>query len=509
MSNDAGLTAARLVVRTEDRRVRASSELVASRRGELGQFFTPAPIAALLASMFDPCSGETRLLDAGAGVGSLTAATISRAATEGWSAQFDATALEVDEDVVPLLKETLAECGSVMPGFKAEELATDFIEWGCDQLGHGLFDEESARFELAILNPPYRKLNSGSRERRLLSKVGIETTNLYAAFVALSLRMLVAGGQLVAITPRSFCNGPYFKAFRRELFQNAALRRIHVFEARDKAFRDAEVLQENVVIHLVKGAAQGDVAIASSTGGGEDPVRERAVAFSTVVFPDDANAFVHVVTDEADTTVPTRINSLADTLVQLEVTASTGRVVDFRAREHLRQDPGPDTVPLLYPMHLRGGRVQWPASRSRKPNAIVACDATRPLLLPNGNYVLVKRFSAKEERRRIVATVLQADDLPSEVVAIENHVNVFHRRNAGLPLDLAWGIAAYLNSTIVDVFFRQFNGHTQVNATDLRSLRYPSTDQVVALGAAAQAAPHDQNSIDTLVDEHVPELVGL
>jgi adenine-specific DNA-methyltransferase len=509
MSKDAGLTPAGLMERTEIRRVRASSELVESRRGELGQFFTPAAVAALLASMFDPCSGRTRFLDAGAGVGSLTAATIARAAAEGWPVRFDATAVEVDEDVVPLLKETLAECGSVMPDLTAEALAVDFIEWGCAQLGAGLFDDEaSARFDVAILNPPYRKLNSGSRERRLLSKVGIETTNLYAAFVALSLRMLVPGGQLVAITPRSFCNGPYFKAFRRELIQSAALRRIHVFDARDRAFRDAEVLQENVVIHLVRGADQGDVTIASSTGSGDDPVRERAVEFTTVVFPDDANAFVHIVTDDAHSTVPTRISSLARTLGELEVATSTGRVVDFRAREHLRMDPGPDTAPLLYPMHLRGGRVRWPAPGAKKPNAIIASDATRMLLLPNGNYVLVKRFSAKEERRRIVATVLQGDDLPTEVVAIENHVNVFHRRNAGLPLDLAWGIAAYLNSTIVDVFFRQFNGHTQVNATDLRSLRYPSTDQLVSLGVAAREALHDQDAIDALVDEHVPELVG-
>lgn len=151
----------------------------------------------------------------------------------------------------------------------------------------------------------------------------------------------------------------------------------------------------------------------------------------------------------------------------------------------------------------------WPARNGKKANALVANDATQQLLLPTGNYVLVKRFSSKEERRRIVATVLETDDLAFDEVAIENHINVFHRRNAGLPIGVAWGIATYLNSTVVDVFFRQFNGHTQVNATDLRSLRYPSVEQLIKLGAAARKSDHDQVVIDALVERFVPELAGV
>ena len=502
------LNANDLVERTEARRVRASSELLATRRGELGQFFTPPSVASLLAGMFDRCSGPTPPLDAGAGIGGLTAAWPARAGVEGWHAEIDATAVEIDEDLMPTLKETLLECGAVSPGSSFEVVAADFIEWGCDHLGQGLFDIEPARFDLAVLNPPYRKLSSESRERRRLSKVGIEATNLYAAFVALSLRMLVPGGQLVAITPRSFCNGPYFKSFRRQLFDNAALRRVHVFEARDKAFRDSDVLQENVVVHFVRSAVQGAVTIASSSGGSDDPVRERVAPFEKVVYPNDPNAFLHVVTDDAHSAVPERMNRLVSTLPELGIGVSTGRVVDFRAREHLRQEPDRGTVPLLFPLHLRGGRVRWPATSAKKPNALAICEETRSLLLPGGNYTLVKRFSTKEERRRLVATVLESADLPSGFVAIENHLNVFHRGNRGLPRDLAWGLATYLNSTTVDLFFRQFNGHTQVNATDLRALRYPSTDQLVALGAAARNEPRDQDAIDALVDRHVPEMLG-
>ncbi len=61
-------------------------------------------------------------------------------------------------------------------------------------------------------------------------------------------------------------------------------------------------------------------------------------------------------------------------------------------------------------------------------------------------------------------------------------MNYYHSNGAGLAPDLARGLSAFLNSSLVDAYFRQFNGHTQVNATDLRSLKYPSCAALEALG---------------------------
>lgn len=47
---------------------------------------------------------------------------------------------------------------------------------------------------------------------------------------------------------------------------------------------------------------------------------------------------------------------------------------------------------------------------------------------------------------------------------------------------MAHGLAAFLNTTAVDENFRRFNGHTQVNATDLRLMRYPSRDTLIEFG---------------------------
>ena len=163
-------------------------------------------------------------------------------------------AVELDDGLTDGLAATLRDCeqlSNVQATSTIEE--ADFVTWAVDRFGTALFGEASEPFDLAILNPPYRKLATCSRERRLLAELGIEATNLYAAFVACALRLLKPGGQLVAITPRSFCNGPYFRGFRRQLLEEGSLRRVHVFEHRHLAFKDHDVLQENVVVHLHKG----------------------------------------------------------------------------------------------------------------------------------------------------------------------------------------------------------------------------------------------------------------
>ena len=473
--------------------------LHATGRSELGQFFTPPPVAAFLASLFQLKDGPAKLLDPGAGVGSLTAAFVAR-----WLAKargpLQITACEVDQDLGPQLKDTLADCVQGV-GLQAEIFDRDFIDWAITSGLH----PTGQRYDYIIMNPPYRKLAAKSWERSSLSKLGIEAPNLYAAFVGLAIRLLAPEGQLVAITPRSFANGPYFKAFRQDLLSRVSLRHIHVYELRDKAFADAKVLQENVIFLISNGTPSSSVTISSSPSPLSDITVSRAVPYREVVKPDDPDSFIHLTPDADDAQIARRLSRLPATIQSLGLSVSTGRVVDFRTASNLRSSPENSTVPLVYPTHMTQGRVLWPRA-GKKPNALCLNQDTRPLLLPEGWYVLVKRFSSKEERRRIVASVVCPDDLPGSLWAFENHLNVYHDQNVGLSPLIAIGICAWLNSTPVDIAFRQFSGHTQVNATDLRSLRYPSQDELLTLGQAAIDKLSDQRALDRLVSSTVKGL---
>jgi adenine-specific DNA-methyltransferase len=233
------------------------------------------------------------------------------------------------------------------------------------------------------------------------------------------------------------------------------------------------------------------------------------VGYEQVIRPDDPDLIVHIATSAMDQFVLDRIGVFRHSLGDLGIDVSTGRVVDFRVKDFLRTDPGENTVPLIYPTHFTDGFIQWPKPGSRKPNGIVPVSQTKPLLLPSGNYVLVKRFSAKEERRRVLAAIFDPKRIPVQFVGFENHLNVYHRDNAGLPMELAKGLALFLNSTLIDSYFRQFNGHTQVNATDLRMLQYPSQEVLKALGAHVGDEFPSQTEIDALLEREIRRMADI
>ena len=117
--------------------------------------------------------------------------------------------------------------------------------------------------------------------------------------------------------------------------------------------------------------------------------------------------------------------------------------------------------------------------------------------------LLTKRFTSKEERRRLVACMFDPEQVKTEWVGFENHLNYFHASGHGLERSLAVGLYAFLNSTVVDQYFRRFSGHTQVNATDLRTLTYPDRDTLRAIGSAMKTLDLSQDEMDQLVTQHL------
>ena len=488
----------------DNRRKVISPTLDPQRRSKLGQYMSPAPVATFMAWMFDRLPEKVRLLDAGAGVGSLSAAFVHEACRNHPEVQsIDLTAFEVDpalcEQLIATLSDCEAECHASGIAFTCRVISEDYILHAAQPL----LSKQTVpnKYNCAILNPPYAKINSNSTTRRALRGMGIETTNLYAAFVAVALLQLEEKGQLVAITPRSFCNGTYFEPFRRLIFARASLNNVHVYDSRKHAFKDDDVLQENIIYRLVIGEAQAEsITLSSSHSPADLNPTSRGIPFNEVVVPNDKHCYIRLAVSEEDGTLAIRVRALPQTLADLGIKVSTGRVVDFRAREHLRKHPEPGTVPLIYPSHFDGGYVSWPNLGGKKANALSDNEDTEKLMVPKGIYVLTKRFSSKEEKRRLVSVIYDPERIDSEKVGFENHLNYFHNDGKGLGRDLARGLSVFLNSTAVDQYFRQFSGHTQVNATDLRGLHYPTLERLEEVGRHMGDGLPRQEEIDKIVE---------
>jgi len=488
-----------MLVDIDSTRLNVSKNTEKKIKSDLGQFFTEPRIALFMSQMFEIDEQHVKLLDPGAGIGNLTTAAITQLCKkEKKPISIDVLAVELDKNIIKYLEHTLKFCKQLCTinniSFTYTIIQEDFIDYGVS-----LLKNSSARtFTKVITNPPYKKINSNSKTRLALKEVNVETTNLYSAFVAIAKKLLQQGGELVAITPRSFCNGTYFKPFRADFLSDMNFRRIHLFESRTDSFKNDEVLQENIIYHAIKDGSHGEVVISSSESI-EDVGTSHSLEYDKLVHPEDEDKFIRILRDESDIQIKHLMEGITCSLDDLNLKVSTGKVVDFRTTENLRSSPTEDTVPLIYPVHFNEGYLKWPIASANKPNAILQNESTKKLLVPRGNYVLVRRFSSNEEKRRIVPAICDSVSIDAENVGFENHLNYYHQNGQGLPLVLAKGLALYLSSTLVDRFFRQFNGHTQVNVGDLKSLPYPTYDQLMQLGSSIRVSFPLQEEIDRLV----------
>ena len=271
------------------------------------------------------------------------------------------------------------------------------------------------------------------------------------------------------------------------------------------AFKRDEVLQENVILHGVRLDStprnpRAPFVISSSQGVSDlNESRRRKTILEEAVDLDDRDCVLRLPVSEEDSRVLDLVDSWPNTLTSLGLAISTGPVVPFRAKDLVkREGQVPEShVPLLWMNHVRPMQVTWPLQR-HKPEYIKRQGAEK-LLLPNRNYVLLRRFTAKEEVRRLSAAPYVARYMPIPEVGLENHLNYIYRKAGTLSDNEAWGLAALYNSRLLDTYFRCLNGHTQVNATELRAMPLPERDFIVELGERVQGLASPIDHLDSQI----------
>lgn len=444
-----------------------------SQRKKFGQFFTTLKTAKFMADLFhlDLEKNELFLLDAGAGTGILSAALIDRIYQDGYKGKVHLTCYETDNAVLPVLEKNLKiakDSYGIDYIIKRENYITSqfFGE-------RTLIDDDSNKYDYIIGNPPYIKIPKDSPEALSMADVCHGAPNLYFLFWAMGIYNLRPNQELVYIIPRSWTSGAYFRQFRKYLFENSVITDIHLFNSRDKVFGGDAVLQETIIVKIKKTTVEPKtINITTSSTSDFSNLRRFQAPYHTVI---PRNQFVYLVKDKEDAEVLDRINRLPKTLPGIQMKMQTGLIVDFRTRDALRDVMEEGAFPLLYSHHIKDGRVTWPAGKEGE----VIKTNHRSYLQENSDFLLVKRFTSKEEKRRLQCGIyLKQRYSEFAYISTQNKVNFV---KCDSPC-ITYGLYVLLNSSLYDSYYRIMNGSTQVNSTEINQMPIPGREVIEEMG---------------------------
>ncbi len=468
-----------------------SSQVSDEYKKQHGQFFTPADLARFMASL-SLCSKSTiRILDPGCGVAILTCALSERLQnSHKHLSKIVVVAYETDHELIPLAHQSLSYLKKWLAHHNVEIdftiLSDDFLLSNSDTLEN----QERSRdyFDLIISNPPYFKLPKEDARARAANAVVHGQPNIYSIFLYIAATLLVENGQLIFITPRSFSSGFYFRLFRAKFFSLVQLDAVHLFDSRKEAFLKDDVLQENVVISARRMKANGKrPAITVSFSQGLRDLESRRVQkfhMDELLDISSHQKILHLPCSDYEANVIRLFRSWLGSLNAYSIQISTGPVVCFRAKRFIHGEPtmAISLAPLYWLHNASQMRLTWPLHKIGKGEYIEVCEKSLSLLIPNKNYIFLRRFSSKDDKSRLVATPYFADTVEADVIGVENHLNYIYRPSGHLDRNEIIGLAALLNSSLFDTYFRTFNGNINVSATELREMPLPPLETIKQIG---------------------------
>lgn len=462
-----------------------------------GQFFTPTEIANFMARLTKQRKDKFKILDPGCGAAILSSALIEILVKENENLkEIELVVYETDQDILPYTNAVLDYLGKWLKDhnikFKATLNINDFVleNKDCFQVSASLFSEpKNASYDIVISNPPYFKISKDDKRAIVAKSIVWGQPNIYSIFMMVATKLLKEEGELIFITPRSFASGNYFRAFREAFFQEVEIQQIHLFGSRTDTFDRDSVLQETLIL---KGKKQKQIEktttiLVTHSNGIKDIEFFTEKIYKTYELIDlkSKEKIIHLPTNEKDDNVIKLFKSWGGNLQQYDIQISTGPVVSFRATKFLFDQYQNGTV-ILVPLYqlINTSKMQfdWPVTKRNKPQYIQLCEETKSILLPNKNYVFLRRFSAKDDKSRLVATPYFLEITQAEYIGVENHLNYIYRRKGYLERNEILGLSALLNSNLFDTYFRTFNGNINVSATELREMPLPPLEDIKQIG---------------------------
>lgn len=463
----------------------------AKHKKENGQFFTPIPIANLMASYCDLENDTLRILDPGCGTAVLTCTLLENIINKNNQLRFiDLVAYETDPDLISFsqkaldyLKIWLAEKDVQFQYFLHIQ---DFILDNAKALK--IKNLPQYNFDLIISNPPYFKLAKNDLKAIAAIELVSGQPNIYSIFMGIASKLLKDNGELIFITPRSFASGNYFKAFRQLFFKTVQLDKIHLFNSRKDTFNRDSVLQETVIIKAVKEPINPNKQVVISSSLGIKDIFEPTIKYflsSELINMQSEEKILHLPTNDKEESILNLVTSWKNNLIDYNIQISTGPVVSFRSLDYIQNNYQNGTVflaPLFWLHNVNKMFLEWPITSKNKGQFIKIENNSKSILIPNKNYIFLRRFSTKDDKSRLIASPYFCNYAKSNFIGVENKLNYIYRKNGHLERSEVAGLCALLNSELFDTYFQIFNGNVNVSATELRGMKIPTLAEIKEIG---------------------------
>ncbi len=474
-----------------------------------GQFFTPPDISQFMSSLSDFNGDEVRILDPGAGVGILSISLIETFVCKNKKIKkIELVAYETDSKLLHYTQETFSY---LQKWLKHRKIKFEYLLRTNDFLTDNksiLNNKDSvALYDIVISNPPYFKLSNNDPRVKSAGQIVHGQANIYFLFLYFSARLLKENGEIIFIVPRSFTSGLYFKAFRKKFFEIINLNKVHIFGSRKLVFSRDEVLQENIIIRGSKNNRTADSTIEISISNGTlDLLHVKKKVFFTTDLIDlnSEHKILHIPSTIEEELAITKFKEWKNNLFQSGLKISTGPVVSFRAKNFLSQTKTQSKkyVPLFSLNNVKKMELIWPLHGYDKPQYVQLTQSTLPILIPNKNYIFLRRFSAKDDKSRLIACPYFSEEYDVDLIGVENHLNYLYKPNGTFSQTEILGLCTLLNSSLFDNYFRSFNGNINVSATELREMTLPPLEQIIEIGNMALLKKEtDQEAIDLIVED--------
>lgn len=444
----------------------ASKSLSSAQKKQFAAYFTPKALSEHMVTVANYQGGK--LGDKGAGAGILSAIAATNYLLNNKNQKCFISACEIIPEVQKYLKrnydivklQALATKNSF-----AYNIQDDFLK-SADNILKGIERD----YDNIIINPPYFKIPANSDiNHQIMDALGFRLPNIYSVFILLSLRLLKPNGSLTALVPRSFFNGAYHKPFREFIKCNYSISSITRYRSRSNLFKRDNVLQENVIIKFTNRPQESHITI--FTCDCPSTIEKESMVLEQSILLDNESGIFVLPADKEELNAYMNVRSLPIRLNDLNLSFSTGKVVEHRLKEHLNYNG--EGAMYIEAKCIDTSHTTFTKKNSSRShgNALLINNVTAKTLIESQSIVILKRISSNSDAKRMHCTALRKKDCTTNLIALSNTVQYIYGENVND--ELAIKIAEYLSSKQIELAMRAINGTTQINSDDIKMLRFP------------------------------------